>query len=150
VPAFDGCRCPLCRFIGKAVVADILVDPECGLERRALNQPVRTIWASPRVTPAMTAGLSETVMDWADIVEAMDAEQSAKKRGPYKRTNRMTDARWERDMESRLGRPLTDVEVAAWVRVKMVNAWAIPKWGRRKLYREMRRAVYQCAAQISN
>jgi IS1 family transposase len=27
-----------------------------------------------RVTPAMAAGLSQTVMDWADIVEAMDAD----------------------------------------------------------------------------
>jgi IS1 family transposase len=33
-----------------------------------------------RVTPAMAAGLSQTVMDWSDIVEAMDAE--APKPGP--------------------------------------------------------------------
>ena len=39
-----------------------------------------------RVTPAMAAGLSETVMDWTDIVEAMDADAPAKKRGPYKKT----------------------------------------------------------------
>lgn len=38
-----------------------------------------------RVTPAMAAGLSETVMDWGQIVEAMDADQPAKKRGPYKK-----------------------------------------------------------------
>jgi IS1 family transposase len=38
-----------------------------------------------RVTPAMAAGLSETVMDWSDIVEAMDADTPAKKRGPYKK-----------------------------------------------------------------
>ena len=38
-----------------------------------------------RVTPAMAAGLSETVMDWSQIVEAMDADQPAKKRGPYKK-----------------------------------------------------------------
>jgi IS1 family transposase len=37
-----------------------------------------------RVTPAMAAGLSKTVMDWSDIVEAMDADAPAKKRGPYK------------------------------------------------------------------
>jgi len=37
-----------------------------------------------RVTPAMAAGLSETVMDWPQIVEAMDADTPAKKRGPYK------------------------------------------------------------------
>ena len=36
-----------------------------------------------RVTPAMAAGLSKTVMDWAEIVEAMDADTPAKKRGPY-------------------------------------------------------------------
>ncbi|WP_158814222.1 IS1 family transposase [Methylocapsa sp. S129] len=39
-----------------------------------------------RVTPAMAAGLSETVMDWANIVEAMDADAPAQKRGPYKKT----------------------------------------------------------------
>ncbi len=39
-----------------------------------------------RVTPAMAAGLSETVMDWTQIVEAMDADHPAKKRGPYKKS----------------------------------------------------------------
>jgi IS1 family transposase len=39
-----------------------------------------------RVTPAMAAGLSETVMDWTDIIEAMDADAPARKRGPYKKT----------------------------------------------------------------
>jgi len=34
-----------------------------------------------RMTPAMAAGLSETVMDWTDIVEAMDADAPAPKRG---------------------------------------------------------------------
>ena len=34
----------------------------------------------------MAAGLSETVMDWTDIVEAMDADAQPKKRGPYKKT----------------------------------------------------------------
>ena len=29
-----------------------------------------------RVTPAMAAGLSQTVMDWADIIEAMDADDA--------------------------------------------------------------------------
>jgi IS1 family transposase len=38
-----------------------------------------------RVTPAMAAGLSQTVMDWAQIVEAMDADAPAPKRGPYKK-----------------------------------------------------------------
>ena len=38
-----------------------------------------------RVTPAMAAGLSETVMDWAQIVQAMDADTPVKKRGPYKK-----------------------------------------------------------------
>ena len=40
-----------------------------------------------RVTPAMAAGLSEAVMDWAQIVEAMDADTPAKKRGPYKKVS---------------------------------------------------------------
>ena len=35
---------------------------------------------------AMAAGLSETVMDWTDIVDAMDADTLAKKRGSYKKT----------------------------------------------------------------
>ncbi len=39
-----------------------------------------------RVTPAMAAGISQTVLNWSDIVEAMDADQPAKKRGPYKKT----------------------------------------------------------------
>mgnify|MGYP000864429428 CR=1 FL=1 len=38
-----------------------------------------------RVTPAMAACLSDTVMDWTQIVEMMDADQPAKKRGPYKK-----------------------------------------------------------------
>jgi IS1 family transposase len=39
-----------------------------------------------RITPAMAAGLSATVLDWSDIVTAMDEEVSTKKRGPYKKT----------------------------------------------------------------
>jgi IS1 family transposase len=39
-----------------------------------------------RVTPAMAAGLSETVIDWAQIVEAMDADApKPSARGPYKK-----------------------------------------------------------------
>jgi IS1 family transposase len=38
-----------------------------------------------RVTPAMASGLSETVMDWPDVVEAMDADMPARKRRPYKK-----------------------------------------------------------------
>lgn len=38
-----------------------------------------------RVTPAMAAGIPATVMDWAEIVTMMDADQPAKKRGPYKK-----------------------------------------------------------------
>ena len=41
-----------------------------------------------RVTPAMAAGLSKTVMDWTDIVEAMDADSPAPKRGSYKKTGK--------------------------------------------------------------
>lgn len=40
-----------------------------------------------RVTPAMAAGLSKTVMDWSEIVEAMDADTPAPKRGPYKKAS---------------------------------------------------------------
>ncbi len=40
-----------------------------------------------RVTPARAAGLSMTVMDWAEIVEAMDADAPAPKRGPYKKAS---------------------------------------------------------------
>ena len=38
-----------------------------------------------RVTPAMASSLSATVMDWANIVEAMDADQTAKKRSRYRK-----------------------------------------------------------------
>ena len=44
------------------------------------------IHKSLRVTPAMAAGLSETVMDWSGLVEMMDADFQPKKRGPYKKT----------------------------------------------------------------
>ncbi|MGO8801009.1 MAG: IS1 family transposase, partial [Roseiarcus sp.] len=40
-----------------------------------------------RVTPAMASGVCETVMDWTQIVEAMDADTPAPKRGPYKKTS---------------------------------------------------------------
>ena len=39
-----------------------------------------------RVTPAMAAGLSQTVMDWSDIIALMDAEAPKPgPRGPCKR-----------------------------------------------------------------
>jgi IS1 family transposase len=41
---------------------------------------------SLRVTPAMAAGLSKTVMSGEDLVAMMDADQPTKKRGPYKKT----------------------------------------------------------------
>ena len=37
--------------------------------------------------PAAKAGLSATVMDWSQIVEAMDADAPAPKRGPYKKAS---------------------------------------------------------------
>jgi hypothetical protein len=41
-----------------------------------------------RVTPAMAAGLSKSVMDWSDIIEAMDAEAPRPgPRGPYKKSD---------------------------------------------------------------
>jgi IS1 family transposase len=61
-------------------------------ENHAHMVAIYTVWynwlrihKSLRVTPAMAAGLSDTVMDWAQIVEAMDADQPAKKRGPYRK-----------------------------------------------------------------
>jgi hypothetical protein len=37
------------------------------------------------MTLAMTAGISDMLMKWSDIVEAMHFEQPAKKRGSYKK-----------------------------------------------------------------
>ena len=37
-----------------------------------------------KVTPAMEAGLTDTTMEWSDIIEQMDAARPAKTRGPYK------------------------------------------------------------------
>jgi hypothetical protein len=40
------------------------------------------------VTPAMAAGLTDSVMDMADIVAMIDARAGVpKKRGPYKKTD---------------------------------------------------------------
>lgn len=39
-----------------------------------------------KITPAMAAGLSKTLMSWTEIVEMMDADFVPKKRGPYKKT----------------------------------------------------------------
>ncbi len=40
-----------------------------------------------RVTPAMAAGLSDTVLDWSDFVALMDAETpKGGPRGPYKKS----------------------------------------------------------------
>ena len=39
-----------------------------------------------RVSPAMAAGLSQTLLSWTDLVEMMDADCQPKKRGPYKKT----------------------------------------------------------------
>jgi hypothetical protein len=39
-----------------------------------------------RTTPAMAAGLSQTVMDWSDVLAVMDAESPKPgRRGPYKK-----------------------------------------------------------------
>lgn len=40
---------------------------------------------SLKITPALASGISKTALDWAQIVEMMDADQPAKKRGPYKK-----------------------------------------------------------------
>ena len=40
-----------------------------------------------RITPAMAAGLSKTLLSWEDIVAAMDADAPKPgPRGPYKKT----------------------------------------------------------------
>jgi len=39
-----------------------------------------------RVTPPMAARISEKVMNWTDIIQATDADQPPKKRGPCKKT----------------------------------------------------------------
>jgi hypothetical protein len=44
------------------------------------------IHKSLRITPAMAANLSKTVMSWEDFVAMTDVDQPAKKRGPYKKT----------------------------------------------------------------
>jgi hypothetical protein len=38
-----------------------------------------------RVTPAMAAKLTDRLWSWEEIVQAMDADVPAKKRGPYKK-----------------------------------------------------------------
>lgn len=46
------------------------------------------IHKSLRVTPAMSAGITEELMDMSHIVRLMDqAEEAPKKRGPYKKRN---------------------------------------------------------------
>ena len=39
-----------------------------------------------RVTPAMAAELTDRLWSWGELVEMMDADQPAKKRGPYRKT----------------------------------------------------------------
>jgi hypothetical protein len=38
-----------------------------------------------RITPAMAAKLTDRLWSWEEIVQAMDADVPAKKRGPYKK-----------------------------------------------------------------
>ncbi len=38
-----------------------------------------------KITPAMAAGISQTLMSWPEIVEMMDADFVPKKRGPYRK-----------------------------------------------------------------
>ena len=38
-----------------------------------------------KVTPAIEAGLTESVVEWVDNLEVMDAVTSPQKRGPYKK-----------------------------------------------------------------
>lgn len=41
--------------------------------------------SSLRMTPAMAAGVTESFMEFEDILERIDAKQAPKKRGPYKK-----------------------------------------------------------------
>lgn len=43
------------------------------------------IHKSLKVTPAMESGLTERTWEWSDILNAMDAAEKPKKRGPYKK-----------------------------------------------------------------
>lgn len=62
------------------------------LENHAHMVAIYAVWynwirihTSLRMTPAMAAGLSETVTSWAHFVEGMDAGAPAKTRGHYKK-----------------------------------------------------------------
>lgn len=46
---------------------------------------------SLRVTPAKAVGISETVTDWWGIVDAVNADQPAKKRGPSMKEGRLNE-----------------------------------------------------------
>ena len=61
-------------------------------ESHAHMVAIYTVWynflrihKSLRVTPAMSANISKTVMSWEDIVGMMDAAEQPRKRGPYKK-----------------------------------------------------------------
>jgi IS1 family transposase len=43
------------------------------------------IHKSLRITPAMAAGLTDRLWSWEELVEMMDADQTAKTRGPYRK-----------------------------------------------------------------
>ncbi len=38
-----------------------------------------------RISPAMAAGLTSTLMSWEDLIAMMDAEEVPQKRAPYKK-----------------------------------------------------------------
>lgn len=63
------------------------------MQNHAHMVAIYTVWynwvrihTSLRVTPAMAAGISDTLWSWEQIVEMMDAATPVKKRGPYKKT----------------------------------------------------------------
>jgi hypothetical protein len=76
----------LCQLIPKQFSADIrpnfhyLADGGDGADRLGKSRLIEEFASTRRlrVTPAMAAGLSEKVMDWSDIVQAMDADLPAK------------------------------------------------------------------------
>ena len=50
-----------------------------------IDYPWVRIHKTLRVTPAMAAGLSETVMDWTNIVKTMDADRASTKARPLQK-----------------------------------------------------------------
>jgi hypothetical protein len=55
----------------------------------------------------MATGISEAIMDWTDIVEAIDADAPTKKRGPYKKSRSILS---ECNLWEKIGEPNSGLE----------------------------------------